>query len=131
MQTLAANVNNNIPGVAPNDLYLDGDGNIAMSFGIEAVLEACAEAARTLLGEMLYNADQGIPYQQLVWVGVPNIAQFTAALQSAFLAVPNVLQVVSLTTSQGPSPAGAPGEPNQLNYSAVIQTAFGTGVVNG
>lgn len=118
MQTLAANVNNNLPNVAPNDLYLDSNGNIAMSFDINAALEACAEAAKTLLGEMVFNVNQGIPYFETVWVGVPNVQQFNAALRTAFLAVPNVVEVVSLITSQ---------ENNTLSYSAIIRTSFGTG----
>lgn len=118
MQALSANVNNNIQGVAFNDLYLDSNGNIAMVFGIDAALQACAEAARTLLGEMVLNTNQGIPYFQTTWVGVPNIPQFTAALRTAFLAVPNVVEVVSLITSQ---------VNNVLSYSAIIRTSFGTG----
>jgi hypothetical protein len=122
MQTLAANVNNNIPGVKVNDLYLDGDNNISMSFDLQAALEACSQAAETLLGEMIFNTDQGIPYFQTVWVGVPNIQQFNAALRSAFLSVPNVVEVVSLITSQ---------VEDELTYTAVIRTAFGSGPVVG
>lgn len=125
MQTLAANVNDNITGVAFNDLYLDGDGNIAMSFDIQAALEACAQAAQTLLGEIVLDTTQGIPYFQTIWAGVPNVAQYNAALRNALLGVPNVLEVVSLITSQ---------DANTLNYSAVIRTSFGTsgftGVIN-
>ena len=120
MRTLAANVNNNIAGVAFNDLYLDGDGNITVSLDTQAVLEGCAQAAMTLLGEMVLNTDQGIPYQQVIWVGVPNIQQFNAALRVAFLSEPNVIEVVSLTTNQ---------TGNTLNYSATIRTFFGAGVV--
>jgi len=120
--SIASNTNSNIPGVAPNDIYLDAMGNIAMAVDLQAVLQACASAARTLLGEMLYNVNQGIPYEQTVWVGVPNIQQFTAALRAAFLAVSNVVEVVSLITSQ---------VDNTLTYSAVIRTNFGTGGING
>lgn len=120
MQTLSANVNSNIAGVAFNDLYLDADGNISLSFDIQAALQACAQAAQTLLGEMVFNVNQGIPYFQTVWVGVPNIQQFNAALRAAFLAVPNVVEVISLLTSQ---------LNDTLTYSAVIRTTFGNGAV--
>jgi hypothetical protein len=118
MQTLSANVNDSITGVAPNDIYLTPDGNISLSFDIQAALQACAQAAKTLLGEMIFNINQGIPYFQTVWVGVPNIQQFTAALRGAFLAVPNVIEVISLITSQ----VG-----NALTYTAIIRTSFGVG----
>jgi hypothetical protein len=120
MQTLSANVNSNIPGVAFNDLYLNADGNISLSFDLQAALQACAQAAQTLLGEMVFNVNQGIPYFQTVWVGVPNVQQFTAALRAAFLAVPNVVEVISLVTSQ---------QNDSLTYSAIIRTSFGSGTI--
>lgn len=117
MQTLSANVNDSIQNVAFNDIYLDSDGNISISYDLQAVLEGCAEVAQTLLGEMIYNTDQGIPYLQTVWIGVPNIEQFNNSLRSAFLNVPNVIEVISLITSQ---------TNYVLNYSAIINTTFGT-----
>lgn len=122
MLTLSANVNNNLPNVSPNDIYLDADGNISLSFDIQAVLQACAQAAKTILGEMVFNVNQGIPYFQTVWIGVPNIQQFTAALRAAFLTVPNVVEVISLITSQ---------ENDILTYSAIIRTSYGSGGVTG
>jgi hypothetical protein len=120
--TLSANVNDNIPNVAFNDLYLDADGNIALAFDQQAALQACAQAAQTLLGELVLNTTEGIPYFQTLWIGVPNIQQFNAALRNAFLNVPNVIEVVSLITSR----LG-----NTLNYSAIIRTTFGTSGFTG
>ncbi len=122
MQTLSANVNNNIPGVAYDDIYLDSNHNISISRDLEAVLEACAQAAQTVLGEIIFNINQGIPFFETVWIGVPNIQQYTAALRVAFLNVPNVVEVVSLITSQ---------IDNNLIYTAVIRTAFGSGGISG
>jgi len=131
MQTLSANVNDNIVTtnavgvsvpVAFNDIYLDGDRNISVSFGLQAALQACAQAASTLLGEMVLNTDQGIPNFQTLWIGVPNIQQWTAALRSAWLAVPTVVEVVSLITSQ---------IDNDFSYTAVIRTTDGTGGISG
>lgn len=122
MKTLSANVNNNIPGVAYDDLYLDSNNNISVSYDLEAVLEGCAQAAQTVLGEIIFNVNQGIPFFETVWIGVPNIQQYTAALRVAFLNVPNVVEVVSLMTSQ---------VNNELTYTAVIRTAFGSGGISG
>jgi len=124
-QTLSANVNNTIPGVAYDDLYLNNQGNISVSYNLQAVLEACAQAAQTLLGEMIFNVNQGIPFLQTVWVGVPNIQQYTAALRGAFLAVGGgglVVEVISLVTSQ---------VNNTLTYNAIIRTIYGSGAING
>ena len=118
--TLSANVNNTIPNVAFNDIYLDGFGNIATSTDLQAVLEECAQAARTLLGECIFNTDIGIPYEQVVWVGVPNLQQFAAALRMAFIGVTGVTEVISLDLSQAQ---------DTLSFIATIQTIYGTGVV--
>lgn len=121
-QTIASNVNNDIPGVAPNDIYLDAQGNIAMSFDLQAVLEECAQVAKTLLGELVFNTDLGIPFFETVWDGVPNIPQYTASLRSSILSVNGVIEIVSLLTTV---------ESDTLNYTAVIRTIYGTGAISG
>jgi hypothetical protein len=110
MTILTFSVNNQ------NDIYLDEFGNIAFAYDLTAITQQCAQAAKTLLGEMIYNTNQGIPYFQVLWVGVPNINQYTNALRRAFLAVGGVIEVVSLITSQ---------TDNTLNYTAVIRTTYG------
>ena len=122
MKTLSANVNNNIPGVAYDDIYLDSNHNLSVSYDLEAILEACAQAAQTVLGEIIFNINQGIPFFEVVWIGVPNIQQYIAALRVAFLNVPNVVEVVSLMTSQ---------VDNTLSYTAVIRTIYGSGGISG
>ena len=124
-QTLSSNINSTIPDVAPNDIYLDDDGNIAMAYDLQAVLQQCAQVARTLLGEMVFNTDLGVPYFQVLWVGTPNVPQFNAALRQSFLNVNGVLEVVSLITSQG----GDNRDTNTLFYTAIIRTTFGTGTI--
>ena len=101
-----------------NDLYLDPVGNLAFAYDLSAITQQCQQAAKTLLGEMIYNINQGIPYFQTLWVGVPNVQQYTAALRAAFLAVGGVLEVVSLITSQAD---------NDFSYTAVIRTIYGSG----
>lgn len=75
-QTLSCNVNNNPSLGANNDIYLNDQGNISMSYDLDALLQECSQVARTLLGEMIFNVDLGVPYFQTVWIGVPNVAQF-------------------------------------------------------
>lgn len=105
-----------------NDLYIGQDGNIAMAYGLQATLQNCEHAAKTILGEMVLQTDQGIPDFQVVWNGVPNIVQFEAAMRSALLNVDGVVQIESfIATQQG----------STLFYSAVIITVYGSGVING
>lgn len=107
---------------ARNDLFRAADGNIATTADLYAVTQACAHAAKTLLGEMMYATDNGVPYFDVVWTGTPNLAQFEAYLRRAFLAVDGVVRVQSLSVTIGANVAA---------YKAVIQTTYGTGVVNG
>lgn len=107
---------------ANNDLYLDKYGNIVIVEDLTAVLQICQQVAQVRLGEIALNTDEGIPFFETVWNGVPNIAQFENALRTAFLNVTGVLQVVSL---------GAVQEGRNLNYTAVIQTIYGTGAISG
>ncbi len=125
-QTLSANINGNIPNTAYNDLYLDNEGNISVSYDLQAVLEQCSQAAKTLLAELIFNVNVGIPYQQSIWVGVPNIQQFNAALRKSFLSIPDVIEVISLLIIQNDA-----SDINTLNYQAIISTVFGRGELNG
>lgn len=125
-QTLSANVNNDIPGVSENDIYLDSRGNISISRDLQAVLQECAQVAKTRLGELVFNVDLGIPFFDTVWDGIPNIPQYTAALRSSILNVDGVIEIISLL-------AAPPTDENKdiLNYTAIIRTIYGTGSING
>lgn len=113
-QTFAAN--------ADNDLFIGADDRLAIVTGLAAVEQAAAQAARTILAEMVLATDQGLPYFEAVWVGQPNIAQFEVALRSAVNAVQDVVAVASLSIEQ----VG-----DELRYSAEIETIYGPGIVNG
>lgn len=108
--TLTIAVNDN------NDIFINNDGNIPLSTGIQAVLETCMQAARTLLGEMVLDTPGGLPDFQAIWVGVPNVALFEAYLRANILAVSGVVDIVNLTISI---------QKNVLSYTIVILTEFG------
>ncbi len=101
-----------------NDIFLDSFGNLSISNATQAVLQQCAQAAKTLLGEMVYNVSDGVPYFQTLWIGVPNISQYLGALRRAFLSVTDVVEVVSLI---------ADVSNNTLTYTAIIRTIYGGG----
>ena len=120
VQTFAVN--------ADNDLFIDPvTGNLAIVYDIDAVSQACKQAALTLLGEMVLQTTQGIPYFTAVWVGVPNIPAFEGALRSSWLAIQGVVGITSLTTTIGPYTVPDTTTPIiALSYSATIDTLFGT-----
>lgn len=105
-----------------NDLYLGTDGALALVSDLQATLQAAQQAAQTMLGEMEYALDQGLPNFAVVWNGSPNVAQFDAYLRRALLAVAHVVGVRDLTITRGP---------NALSYEATIITDYGSGVLNG
>jgi len=105
-----------------NDLYLGGDGSLAIVTDLQATLQAAQQAAQTQLGEMEYAVDQGLPNFAVVWNGAPNISQFDAALRRALLGVAHVTGVRDLTITR----AG-----NTLSYEVTIVTDYGPGVLNG
>lgn len=113
-QTLSADSN--------NDLFLGRDGNISISYDLQAVLENCAHAVKVRLGEVALNTEQGVPYFETVWVGVPNIIQFESAARTAIMQVPGVVEIVSFRTTR---------VADALNYVAVIRTIYGQGEING
>jgi len=116
--TISANVNGNQFGVAYNDIYLDDLGNINLSNSLQAILENCAQAAKTRLGELVFNTDLGIPYFTTLFIGVPLVEPFNAALRTAWLAVNGVIEVLSLVTTR---------ESNVFMYTATIRTTDGIG----
>lgn len=116
MTTLSLAVN------AAQDLFVGPDGALATTTDLAAVMQAAQHAAQTLLGEMIYATDAGIPYFDVVWNGNPNLAQFEAYLRRAILAVEGVTRITDLSVT----PAG-----NTLTYRATIQTVYGTGTLNG
>lgn len=103
------------------DIYIGPDGSLAIVTGLDAVMQACAAAARTQLGEMIFAVDQGLPNFQAVWNGAPNVSQFEAYLRANLLTVPDVVSVDSVTIATS---GGA------LTYTATITTIYGTGAVS-
>jgi hypothetical protein len=105
-----------------NDIYLDTNGNLAISTGLTALIEICKQYMQTILGELVLNTTTGLPYFQSVFTGVSNIQQYVAAGRAALLTVEGVTQVISFDVSMNEK---------VLSYVATIQTIYGTGVVNG
>jgi len=121
------NLNGTFSGI--NDIYLDTTENIAIAGTtpnnndqLQAVMFACNTASKAELGEMVLQTNLGIPNFQLIWVGVPNIPQWRAALIATFKRIPGVVDVLTLNTSY---------TKNILSYTAVILTSYGQGTLNG
>lgn len=105
-----------------NDIFLDENGNIALHIELNAVQDACLGAARTLLAEMVFFINQGLPDFQTVWDGTPDLQQFEIALRQALLSVDNVKQILKIDLIINN---------NYLNYTALILTTYGQTKIDG
>lgn len=105
-----------------NDLVLATNGNLSISSGLQAVMQACEQAAKAQLGEMILAVDEGMPNFDVVWNGAPNIPQFEAYLIARLNSVEGVTEVSEVSASAS---AGV------LTYTATIKTIYGDGVLNG
>lgn len=104
-----------------NDLYIGRDGNLAIAEGLEAVKQLCEQVSNTRLGEMVLHTNQGIPFFQSLWGGTRNLAQFEAALRVALSNVPEVTRILEISIEV---------QDDTLNYTAVILTTYGQGVIS-
>lgn len=105
-----------------NDIFIGNDGNISTSSGIDAVMQACEQAAKTQLGEMIFQTTQGIPNFETIWSSDRSaIPEFESALRSTLLAVQDVGYIKSLDIKF---------DDGKLIYMAVINTIYGEGSIN-
>ena len=98
------------------DIKLNNLDNLSLCKDIYAVEQACKSAASTLLGEMIFNTDEGIPYFELAWGGKPNIRQLEFAIREAILKIEDVKSVKSLEVFV---------LNQKINYNIEIETTFG------
>lgn len=105
-----------------NDIFVGVDGLLSIATARDAVMQACAQAAKAQLGEMIYAVDQGLPNFEVVWNGAPNLSQYEAYLRRNIEAVADVISVDAVTITAN---AGV------LSYIATIKTIYGPGLLNG
>jgi hypothetical protein len=107
---------------SPTNDFLVSGRTLVLASDIDAVLLVCRHCAQAILEEMVFAKDQGMPYFETVWIGAPTTAPFEAAFRDRIMRVDGVTGIEELTAAQ----VG-----DKMQYSAVIATAYGTGVLNG
>lgn len=106
-----------------NDLFLGGDGNIAVLQALQAVVNAVKNYSLAQLGEEVLAIGSGLPNFQALWIGTPQYAVYRSYLRSTILSVPGVTQVGEIDMQM----VG-----NAFRYVAPINTQFGNAeVTNG
>lgn len=105
-----------------NDLFIGLDGRLSVSKEINAVMAACETAAQAQLGEMIFAIDRGVPNFQTIWQSSRNIAQFEAYFRRSILSVDGVKSIKEFSSSV---------DGGVISYTAVIETIYGEGQING
>lgn len=105
-----------------DDLYLDAAGNIAIVTGLEAIKQWAEHKTKTQLGELVLAVQQGVPNQQTVWDGNPNVPQFEAAVRSILLQIPDITDVINFETRQ---------EGKIFKYTTTLVTPLGNVAIHG
>ena len=73
------------------DLMVDGNGNLAVATGPQAVAQDVASAISTFLGEVYYDTTLGLPWQSEVFGEQFSPSLVSALLVQAALSVPGVV----------------------------------------
>ena len=108
-------------GLKKADIYLDASGHLAVMTALDACMQNCQTAMLAVQGEMMYAADEGMPYSTVAWENYrPQL--FEAAARSVLLQVEDVVGIISFTQSL---------TGNTLSYTATINTIYGTTTFTG
>jgi len=105
-----------------NDLFIGPDNKISTLEDVDAASQTTKSAVEVQQGEALYNVDTGIPTDEVVWSGSPNLQQFDFYARRAILSKDDVTEVTSFD---------AEIQEGKLVYQAQIETIYGSGVFNG
>ncbi len=106
---------------AKNDIYMDGDNNLAVVRGLAAVIQDCQAAVECQLGEVPLAKQIGVPTLESIWLEWKP-AQFEAYARRMVLLVPNVNAVRSFSITKSGGVAA---------YTMEIESDFGPATVNG
>ncbi len=107
---------------ANNDLFLDANRNLAIARDLQAVLQECEHAVKTVRGELVFNTTRGvISFDHTgVFGNTPDLRLFDSRSRSAILGVIDVTDISSFD-------AEIVGD--VLTVRAVIVTIYGQGIM--
>jgi len=100
-----------------NDLFLNDEANMNLSYDIDDVLQNCQTAVQTTLGEAIYKKNIGVPAFQTLWNGSPNFQQAEASIRATILNVEGVININYFNYVVNN---------NIFSYNTEIETIFGT-----
>lgn len=105
-----------------NDFVVGDDGQLAIFSGLDALGQTSVQFVKARRGEMIHNADEGIPYDLVAWMGEPNEVQFEAAVRDTLTQVDTVTSVSAFEVVQ---------VEDNLTYTATLQSTLGEVAISG
>lgn len=105
-----------------NNFVFGADGQIPIIGEAPATLQTARQFSQARRDEMIYKADEGVPYAMIAWAANPNEAAFEVSQRQRLLQVPTVNAVTAFEIIRV-------GE--DLKYTATLDTDNGELVVNG
>lgn len=105
-----------------NDLHLSPAGSLAINKDRTALMQACEHAMQALLNEMVFAQGRGLPYQETIWIGSPNLRLFEDASRRALSSITGVQSVASFEASAAD---------HVLTYRATIKSIYGETPITG
>ena len=114
MQTISINQD--------NDIYIDANGNIALTSDIQALSDVCKNKVLTTLGEPQYNQLNGVPYFETVFCDISKPDLFQAAVIQTIENTEHVIRTSDFAYTQNN---------NVLSYTVKIISDFGEILLNG
>ncbi len=110
MQTLAVN--------GQRDLFLDRNGNLAVSRDIDAIGATCTQVMSTMEGEFLFDTRKGVDYNNTVFAsGADGVPDFNNSGTNALLGIDGVIDVVFFYSN------------DRGQYRALVASEFGQAAV--
>lgn len=103
-----------------NDIFVNPDGNVNLSYDLEAVIQNCKTAVQTVAEEAIYQKNIGIPTFQALWNGNPNYQQLEVSIRNTILNVQGVTNIKSFDYSTSN---------NIFSYNVEIETIYGIGTM--
>lgn len=104
------------------DIFASTNNQIRILEGILAVSQVVKSRMEAQRGEMIYAVNDGMPLDETVWSGTPNLQQFEFFARQIILGVPDVIGIQTFE-------AEIIGD--VLTYTANITTSFGETVTSG
>jgi hypothetical protein len=105
-----------------NNFVIGADGQIPIVGPLPSIIQTARQYSQARRDEMIYKADEGVPYAMIAWAADPNEAAFEVAQRQRLLQVEGVNAVTAFEIIRV-------GE--VLKYTATLDTIEGELVVNG